>query len=383
MKKLAIISTHPIQYYAPLFELMAKEKDFFEVKIFYTCSQKQKNIYDQKFKKIINWDIPLLKGYNYTFVENQSKSPGTHHFMGIKCPSLIQEIKDWEASHLFIIGWNFHAHLKAMIYFKNKIPVWFRGDSHLLDEKPGIKKIMRRVFLKWVYTHIDKAFYVGTNNKNYYTKHGLKENQLIFAPHAIDNQRFSAPGNLLESKALTWRKELKIQDNDFVILFCGKLEPKKNPLLLLEAFIELQNQGEKHLKLIFVGSGELEMQLKKKAQNNPDVYFLSFQNQTKMPLVYRLANLYCLPSQGPGETWGLAVNEAMACGRPVIVSNKVGCGPDLINAETGLIFESNNRQALTNAIKKVRSKQYNSKIIQKFISEWSYQKIIRAIKKNL
>jgi hypothetical protein len=109
-----------------------------------------------------------------------------------------------------------------MRYFKNRIPVWFRGDSHLLDEKPGIKRLMRRAFLTWLYRHVDTAFYVGTLNKDYYLAHGLREKQLVFAPHAIENERFyDSPEKGYEEKAMVWRQELGIPENAFSLVFAG------------------------------------------------------------------------------------------------------------------------------------------------------------------
>jgi glycosyltransferase involved in cell wall biosynthesis len=383
MKKLAIISTHPIQYYAPLFKLLAQESGF-EIKVFYTWSQKQKDSYDRDFGKNIEWDIPLLEGYNYTFVENTSKDPGTHHFMGIKCPDLIKEIEDWQATHVLVFGWNFHAHLQAMRHFKGKIPVWFRGDSHLLDEQPGIRKVLRRIFLNWVYSYVDKALYVGTNNKKYYLKHGLKKDQLIFAPHAIDNQRFSEPNDIYEKKASDWRKELCLKPEDSVILFCGKFEPKKNPELLLEAFLMVKKQEKpNNLKIIFAGNGKLESVLKEKAQSHPDIHFLPFQNQSKMPIVYRLANIYCLPSKGPGETWGLAINEALACGRPILTSDKVGCAIDLVQENNGKIFKNNDINSLQEAIAFMIRKEPTPEVIKESIHEWSFHNIKETIKNSL
>ncbi|MBN2603514.1 MAG: glycosyltransferase [Candidatus Thermoplasmatota archaeon] len=378
MHKLAIVTTHPIQYYAPLFRLLAQQEQL-KIKVFYTWSQRQNEFFDYNFGKSIEWDIPLLEGYEFTFVQNTSKSPSNQFFRGIKCPALVKEIKEWKATYILIFGWNFHAHLNAIRHFKGKIPVWFRGDSHLLDEKPGIKKFLRRIFLTWVYSHIDKAYFVGTNNKKYYLKHGLKEAQLTFAPHAIDNERFSNPHDVYDQKASEWRQQLEIKDDDFTILFCGKLESKKDPFLLLDAFLALQNQGLKNLKLIFTGTGELESSLKKKAKKDQDIHFLPFQNQSKMPIVYRLANVYCLPSQGPGETWGLAVNEALACGIPVLVSDKVGCAIDLVNEKTGVIFKNNNKKSLIEGIKKIHLRYYNPEVIKDHVSNWSFQSIIKAI----
>lgn len=144
---------------------------------------------------------------------------------------------------------------------------------------------------------------------------------------------------------MSWRTELGYHAPDKVILFCGKLEQKKNPILLLDAIIQLNNERSKdqQFQLLFVGNGALEQELKNRSKALDFVKFLPFQNQSIMPIVYRLGDIFCLPSQGPGETWGLAVNEAMACGKPILVSDKVGCATDLVaENHNGFVFESGN-----------------------------------------
>ena len=334
--RLAVVTTHPIQYYAPMFRLLAKEPGM-ELKVFYTWSQSQQGAkYDIDFGKMIEWDIPLLDGYTYEFVNNVAKDPGLHHFSGIRNPDLNKKIIEWKPTSLLIIGWNFSSHLSCMRHFKGKIPVLFRGDSTLLDEKPGLRKIFRRIFLRWVYSHTDYALYVGKNSHDYFYKHGLKEDQLVWVPHAVDNERFGGPDEY-EQDAKQWKQELGLSDDDLVLLFAGKLEPKKDPDFMLRM---AENLKDPRLKLIIVGNGKLEEELKMKARPDQRIIFLDFQNQQKMPLVYRLCDIFVLPSVGPGETWGLAVNEAMACKRPVIVSAKCGCAPDLVEEEkTGWVFE--------------------------------------------
>jgi glycosyltransferase involved in cell wall biosynthesis len=380
LKKLAIISSHPIQYNAPLFALLAKE-DKIDLKVFYTWGMDSiKEKYDPDFKQVIQWDIPLLDGYNYQFLNNTSKDPGSHHFKGIINPELNKEIEKWGADIVWLWGWAFDSHLKALRYFKGKKEVWFRGDSTLLDEPKGfnLKKILRRVFITWVYRHIDKAFYVGTHNKAYFVKHGLKETQLVYAPHAIDNDRFDDPKGTYKMQAIQWRKELGISENQKVILFAGKLETKKNPFFLINLAKKLPS---KEFIFVFVGSGPLEAELKKQATEN--CIFLGFQNQKMMPSVYRLADVFVLPSVGPGETWGLAINEALACGVPVVASDKCGGSVDLINAETGFIQHGNNLTACIDWLQKQftvkQSIILNSNIIQKH----SYQTIILALEKNI
>jgi glycosyltransferase involved in cell wall biosynthesis len=337
MKKIAIISSHPIQYNAPLFALIAKEPEI-ELKVFYTWGDTSLGPkYDPDFGKVIEWDIPLLDGYNYTFLKNTSKDPGSHHFKGIINPSLNYEIEVWNPDVVWVWGWAFDSHLKVMRYFKSKFPIWFRGDSNLLDESKGIsiKKILRRIFLTWIYTHIDRAFYVGTHNKSYFKKYGIKESQLIYAPHSIDINRFSDSKGETMKKALQWRNKLGFQDDDLVLLFAGKFEKKKNPYF----FIELSKKLPcKKIKFLMVGNGLLEQDLKSMSANDIRFVFLDFQNQTQIPILYRVANLFVLPSIGPNETWGLSINEALACGTKVIASSFCGGAIDLINDNNGIIF---------------------------------------------
>lgn len=345
--RLAIITTHPIQYNAPWFKLLA-DKNRIDLKVFYTWSQSKNKVKDKTFKMDIKWDIPLLEGYNYEFIENTSKHPGSHHFFGIDNPDLIRKISDFSPQYILIFGWNFKSHFKAMRYFRGKIPVWFRGDSTLIDEKPGVKMILRRLLLSWIYSYVDKALYVGSANKSYFLAHGIKNDDLINVPHAIDVERFLDSNNIYnyQTKVKEKQKELGLSGRK-VVVFAGKLEEKKQPKQLLEAISRINERNSETIHLLVVGSGPQEKELKEMASGKSYVTFLPFQNQTMMPIIYRLADVFCLPSKGPGETWGLAVNEAMASLTPVVVSNKVGSSFDLIiEGGNGFIIDSNSVESL-------------------------------------
>lgn len=380
MKRIAIVSTHPIQYNAPLFKALAKSIKI-QIKVFYTWSQVENGEkHDPGFGKDIKWDIPLLDGYAFEFVKNVAKKPGSHHYRGINNPDLIKRIKLFQPHAVLIMGWSFISHFRCMRYFKNKIPVWFRGDSTLIDEQPGIKQMLRRIFLRKVYSYIDKAFYVGTKNKEYFEVHGLKESQLVYAPHAIDNQRFAEPDLYYKEQARILRNKLGIDEEAFVVLFVGKLEVKKNPYFLLELAKYLTGQ---QFRFVFVGNGILEQYLKQEAAMDKRILFLGFQNQQAMPIVYRIAGVFVLPSQGPGETWGLAMNEAMACGVPVVASNKCGGTVDLIIPnKNGLIFSAGEVGKVAAFIKKMLSKKVHkaySQYSQEHIKNYSIENIFQSI----
>ena len=343
MKRLAIVTTHPIQYNAPLFKMMHARKNI-EIKIFYTWSQSESGKkFDPGFGKEINWDVPLLEGYNYSFVDNVSSSPGSHHYKGIDNPTLTTEIKEWNADAILIYGWAFKTHLNAIRFFKGKIPVLFRGDSTLLDQKHGVRRIIRNIFLRYVYSYIDMAMYVGKANKEYFLEHGLKKNQLSFMPHAIENERFFS-NKIIQANAINILKSLDIPKTALVFLFVGKLEIKKQPEILAKLFQEFNN-NEAHL--IIAGSGILEAEMKQNFGKFQNIHFLGFCNQNKMPSVYACCDVFVLPSIGPHETWGLAINEAMAAGKPLVVSDACGAASDLVHQlKNGFIFKRNDIEAL-------------------------------------
>ena len=391
MRKLLIISTHPIQYNAPLFRLLDTRKNI-ELKVFYTWGQAKEKIFDPGFGKEREWDIPLLDGYEYQFIENISVEPGSHHFKGIETPSLIKKIEAYDPDMILIFGWSFKSHLKVMRYFKGKKKIIFRGDSNLLDEAPGfsVKKIVRRIFLKWVYHYVDVALYTGEANKEYYLKHGLKEAQLLFAPHAVDNKRFALAAIENENSIEQIREAIGIPANAIVFTFAGKFESKKNPQLLIDAFVQLNNEKA---HLLLVGSGPLEISLKTGVSKLPEetinrIHFMPFQNQTGMPDIYCMGDVFCLPSQGPGETWGLAVNEAMACSRPVLVSNKCGCYLDLVKEDVnGFVAGSNDINDWSAKMGVLLKKE--KKLIDmgmrsaQLIQQWSYENVCTVIEKVL
>ncbi|HTK18839.1 MAG TPA: glycosyltransferase family 4 protein [Mucilaginibacter sp.] len=382
MKRLAIVTTHPIQYYAPVFELLHKRQKI-DIRVFYTWGEQANSKFDPGFGKSVDWDIPLLNGYPYTWVKNISTNPGSSHYKGIVNPELIGEITNWRADAVLVYGWAYHSHLNVMRHFHGKIPVYFRGDSTLLNTAFGIKGLVKYFYLQAVYRNIDYAFYVGSNNKAYFRKYGLKENQLIFAPHAIDNDRF---GENREIEAKQIRSSLGVSEKDILILYAGKFEAVKNTELLISAFIDLKKTG---VHLLLAGNGAKESILKhmaQKSQLTTNIHFLNFQNQTYMPVLYQAADVFCLPSLS--ETWGLSVNEAMACGKAVLVSDKVGCAADLVKENyNGYTFRSSEMCDLVKKLDKITGSKEelinygsNSKAL---IKNWNFLAFAETIEKKI
>ena len=362
---------------------MTKSKNVYP-KIFYTWGETVlQSKHDPGFNKTIEWDIPLLEGYEYEFLDNIAKEKGSHHYKGIINPEIITKINEWKPDALLVYGWKFHSHLKVIRHFKNKVPIWFRGDSTLLDEKKVIKSVLKNILLRWVYKHIDIAFYSGTNNKEYFLQYGLKPYQLVKAFHAIDNERFQNINERYSRPALEWKEKLKISREALVFLFAGKLEPKKGVETLLKASTAFTNE---QIHLVVIGNGPKEEDLKKNYAGSAKITFLDFQNQLIMPVVYQLCDIFVLPSTGPGESWGLSINEAMASGKPVIVSDKCGGAIDLVkNEKNGFIFKAGNVEDLALKMKAVIDKKnelgkWGENSLSR-INEFTFQNFVMAIEK--
>mgnify|MGYP002780275926 FL=1 len=374
MNKLAIITSHPIQYYAPWFRHLAETKNL-DIKVFYLWDFGVTKKVDVDFQQAIEWDIPLLVGYDYEFVPNVSPNPGVHNFWGLQNPSLVSRVKAYNPDAVLLMNYNYASIYRFLATWNShQIPLLSRLDSHHLLTSSGIKAWARQQFITQIYRRFAACLYVGKANYDYFRYHGVPEKSLFFSPHAVENERFLASTENATCQAKAWKQELGIPDDHAVILFAGKFETKKRPLDLLNAFLQA---NIKDVSLLFVGAGSLVQDLKQVAFGNSNIYFAPFQNQSWMPRTYAIADLLVLPSYGKGETWGLVVNEAMCLACPVIVSSHVGCAQDLVHPHrNGLIFSAGNVSALADSVKEALSDRQRLKAWGKessqIISNYSY-----------
>jgi glycosyltransferase involved in cell wall biosynthesis len=343
VKRLAIVVSHPIQYFVPLYQRLALRDDI-AINVFYTWHAAQHPVEDRGFKQVIAWDIPLTAGYAFELVPNASHDPGTHHFFGLRNVGLVDRILAWRPDVALICGWAWRSHLQALYALRRRgICCLFRGDSHLLDaEQSGPRWRLKHELLRRVFSLPSGFLVVGSANRAYYERFGVDPAKFYPCPHSIDVGRFAEPASALEREACDWRRRLGIAPDRPVLLYAGKFELKKRPVELMRI---VQALGAPGVVLILVGGGELQGEVDAIAASDPEHFrVLPFQNQSRMPVVYRLGDLCVLPSVY-GETWGLAVNEALACGRPVLVSDRVGCAADLVDADCGGVFPWNDELA--------------------------------------
>ena len=352
INRLAIVLSHPTQYYSPWFRWLAAHTEV-QLRVFYLWDFGITRQRDPKFRTELKWDVDLLSGYDSELVPNRARHPGTERFGGLRNPSLFRQIRAWGASAILVFGYNHATHLQLIGQARlARIPLLFRGDSHLLGREHfrGPKAWL----LRWLYRQFAAVTYVGAANRDYFRTLGVPDSRLFFAPHSVDAEHFQ-PTPARQQAAQELRQQLGLSDRR-IVLFAGKLVPEKQPAALLQAFGAVADP-RKHA-LVFVGEGSEKARLQETAATSPlapAIRFLPFANQSEMPVRYLMGDVFCLPSGGLYETWGLAVNEAMHMGRPCLVSDRVGCQRDLItDGDTGWVFRAEDaahlRQKLTEAL---------------------------------
>lgn len=355
--RLAIVLSHPTQYYSPWFRWM-RAHTALEFRVFYLWEFGVTAQRDPLFQTTFKWDVDLLSGYEHEFVPNTAADPGTHHFAGLRNPRLPARLTAWGPTAVLLFGYNWLSPLRALAWARlNRVPALFRGDSHLLGR--GAPPPRTRLVLRTLYAQFAAFLPVGAANRDYFTTLGVPERKLFFTPHSVNHELFDPALTVHRDAAAKLRAELGLAPGTRVVLFAGKFTPAKQPVELLRAFLAIQKPDT---ALVFVGDGPEKAALKELAQAatvgasapanksaaaRAEVHFLPFANQTEMPARLLLADVFVLPSRGHYETWGLAVNEAMHLGVPALVSDLVGCQRDLVeDGETGWVFRAADPAAL-------------------------------------
>lgn len=345
--RLGILVSHPIQYYAPWFRYLAERMD---IEVFYAHQQDARGQSQAGFGVEFEWDVPLLDGYPYRWLANVARRPGLSSFWGCDTPELYDIIRRERFDAFLVFGWNRKSSLQAIrACWRSGVPVLVRGDSQLGTHRSWLKVWAKALPYRWLLPRLDGHLYVGQRNRAYLEHYGVPHDRLFFAPHFVDNAVFARRASEAEASGRTHRlrAELRIPSDAFVFLFVGKLIPKKRPQDFIEACLRVVDAPDgARVHGVLVGDGPLRPALEGLAGRRPGrIHFAGFRNQSELPAWYRAADALVLPSAS--ETWGLVVNEAFACGIPAIVSDALGCAPDLIEeGETGFTYPVGNVEAL-------------------------------------
>lgn len=357
-QRLAVITTHPIQYQAALWRSLAKTEEI-DIQVYFGSDFSIRGSRDEGFGVHFSWDVPLTAGYPHTFL---SLDPAINRpdDLRFNMAEFKQKLLEFRPDYALLNGYSpMPFYLKALLALRwLGIPILLRAETtDVAVQRSAIKAFSRHVFLKLLYSQIAGFLAIGCNSRNHYRCRGITENRIYHAPYNIDDELFARQIQDYGGRRTEIRREMGFDEDQFVFIFSGKLIPKKNPLMIVEALRLLSAAGGVSLGLIVMGNGSLRREFEAGMQALPGIktVFAGFQNQSKLGRFYSAADCLVLPSSW-SETWGLVVNEALQFALPVLVSDRVGCWPDLvIPAETGYVFPAGDAAALADCMSRVIS----------------------------
>jgi len=339
----AYVITHPIQYYTPLLQQLARSAPD-QVQVLYCSGELASSHAQAGFGVPYRWDVPLLEGYRYRFLENRAAHPSTSTFSGLDNPELGRIIASRAYSAVVVNGWHFKSAWRTIVAcWRHRIPVLVRSDSHLRGAVT-LRRMGKWPLYRSFIPHLDGCLAAGTWSSDYFEKYGASADHIFKIPHCVDNRRFEQEMLRLRPQREQLRRQWGIPADATVYLFAGKFILVKRPLDFVNAIgrstITPQVFG------LMAGDGPLRDPCEEQARHSgAPVRFAGFLNQSRMVEAYAAADALVLPSET--ETWGMVANEAMASGLPCMVSDRVGCGPDVIDrGVTGDIHAMGNVDAL-------------------------------------
>jgi len=331
-RRIGALLTHPVQYYSPWLKELAKSSD---LTVYYAHRQTAEGQARAGFSTAFDWDVPLLEGYEWRWLNNISRNPGLTTFGGCDTPEIGQIVREARLDALMMFGWNRKTFVQgALAALRTKTPLLIRLDSQMSPRRAMWKRVIKYPFYSAILPRLAHYLSPGSRTDEYLRHYGVPADRIHRLAHMIDTERFAAGAAQARQLGATQalRREWGARDSDFVLLFVGKLIERKRIDLILEALRILRTQDPDafaRTRFWIAGDGPLRGAFESYVKTHDlPVSFLGFLNQSRLPEIYPAADCVILTSSD--DTWGLVVNEAFACGIPAIVANGVGCAPELI-----------------------------------------------------
>jgi glycosyltransferase involved in cell wall biosynthesis len=382
-RRVAFLNTHPIQYFAPLYAYLNAAEDL-SITGLYLSDYSVRGGLDRAFGTEVRWDVDLLAGYEVRFVPGAGRRNEARGFFSMCAPGIWKAVRDGGFDAVVVHGHTPAALLLgAMAARTAGVPVFARADTHLGLRRGGLKRVLRRPVMSALYRQCAGVLAIGTANRAFYQAMGVPDERIFLMPLAVDNARF-APAAGLDQLAISSR--LRVTDEVPIILYAAKFSPGKRPGDLIRAAARVKQSGLA-FHLVMVGSGQLEGELRALAnERGVEARFPGFINQSELPGVYAASDIFVLPSDY--EPWGLAVNEAMSAGLPVVAASEVGCVADLVlDGVNGRSFAAGDIGALAaclgDLIADPKKRAAMGAASREIISRWSFAECLAGLRAAL
>lgn len=354
--RLAIVLSHPVQYFSPLFRRLARQPGI-DLTVLYSSLAGSLPTKDPGFGVTVTWDTPLLEGYKFKALKNLWRG-GPAGLWTYVSPGVIAEIWQGRYDAVLVYGWgDVSAWLALLAARSRNMPCLITGDSNYIYDRDNawLKTCVKQVVLRTLFRNIRAFLVTGPFNRMFYEHYGVSNGKFFFAPLPVDNEYFMQRAELARPHRSELRASYGIPADVVLLLFAGKLIPRKRPLDILVALKNLQPVFP-NLGAAWVGDGELRPQLEAEIAKHrvKRAFLLGFKNQSELPDLYAMSDIFVLPSTY--DPMPLVTNEAMASGLPVIVSNRTGVwGPGGLvrDGETGFVYPAGDAEALSEAVRKL------------------------------
>ena len=388
--RVAYLVTHPIQYQAPMLRLIAAQPDI-DLTVFFQSDLSLREYADPGFSRAVKWDVPLTGGYQHEFLPGIWRDgPITVHRP--LSWGFAQRFRPERFDALWVHGYARSSNWAAMLAAKRRgLKILVRDEATRFSaERSWTRRTVKHAFFVSLRAVADAFLAIGTANREYYVSQGVSEDRIFLMPYCVDNNFFAQRAQAATPDRDRLRGQLGLEPGRSVILYASKFEPRKRPQDLLDAYdcVTRRSSLAPPPYLLFVGDGALRGSIEEEARRRSllGAKFLGFRNQTELPALYDLCDVFVLPSTS--EPWGLVVNEVMAVGRPVIVSSHVGCGRDLIRDGTnGFVFPVGDVRKLADALSAVLANP--RRILQmgieskNMMARWSFDQDVAGLRSAL
>ena len=353
--RVLLLCEHPVQYNTILWSLQARHPKL-DILVAYCNLRGAQAAMHPEFGVEVKWDVPLLEGYPWILIPPAKARENGRGRPGFFSKELLRLVLDGGFDAIYVGGYYFPEAWRVLLAAKRLgIPYILSTDVHALESRRARNAFSRAIKKAIVGRIFRMAGAVSTGSTGataYVQSLGVPADRIILGRNTVDNDWWATRAAAVDQAAI--RRAWNIPADAPVALFCAKLQSWKRPGDLLEAFARA-NVPESHL--VFAGDGPLRRELEQRAGSLglvDRVHFLGFMNQSGLPAVYVASDLLVLPSDY--EPFGLVVNEAMICGCPAVVSDRVGAKYDLIReGVTGSVFRCGEVDALAGTIRSLLS----------------------------
>ena len=336
--KVAMIYNMPTPYRIPLFIELAKNPNI-DLFVYFEAGRENNR----------EWEIEHSDSFKYKILSGISLNFARDVYYNIN-PMIIKELIFNKYDVIITAGYgSFSTQIAFFIAKFLKIP-FILGSGSTINEPRKIRSITLPL-IKLIVKYADAYVVYGTNAKKYLMQLGAPEKDIFISYNTVDTDFFKDECLNYGNRTNAIKEEFGIIEEN-LILYVGQFVERKGIKYLLEAHKKL---CDKHnLGLILVGNGPQKDELVELChkENIDGVYFIDFVQKDALPQYYAIADVFVLPSTE--EVWGLVINEAMACGLPIITTEKVGASVDLVqNGINGFVVKEKSSEELTVALDKI------------------------------